>query len=185
MDNLQDNKKSPGVNGSSFDSFLEWLDQDPDIAAYKYGGIRRRLINFFARHRYSDPEYLADETIDRVIRKISEIPDSYSGDPAVYFYGVARLVHFEHLKKRPDAVALRPDVDEVSNETEIRLDCMQRCLENLSPENRELITLFYQEGKDRKHLAVELGISPTSLRVRMYRTKKALRTCIEECMKEK
>jgi hypothetical protein len=44
-------------------------------------------------------EELADEVINRVSKKLPQIVDIYVGDPALYFYGVARKVHREYLRK--------------------------------------------------------------------------------------
>ena len=55
---------------------LAWLDSDRERAGQKYEEIRCGLIKIFVCQGCTDPEGLADETINRVIRKIPEIvPD--------------------------------------------------------------------------------------------------------------
>jgi hypothetical protein len=74
----------------SFDSLLAWLDPDREQSARKYESIRRTLIKIFTWRNVSDAEDLADETINRVAQRVNEVKPYYSGDPALYFYGVAK-----------------------------------------------------------------------------------------------
>jgi hypothetical protein len=76
----------------SFDALLAWLGSEPEEAGRKYEAIRLRLIRIFACRGCYEPEDLADETINRVSKKLKEIESTFSGDPARYFYGVANKV---------------------------------------------------------------------------------------------
>ena len=170
--------------------FLRWIDPDRARAAYKYEEIRRSLISIFkCRGCAIAAEELADVTIDRVICKTSEIADSYDGDAARYCYRVSRHVYLEYLRKRPIPVSPIPAIAEESSRVDVRFDCLDRCLESLSPASREIITLYYQEAKGsrldaRKHLADEMAIPMNALRVRIHRIRSALSECVKECMKE-
>ena len=53
-----------------FDELLEWLDPDREKAGRRYEAIRAGLIRMYVARGVSDAEYYADETIDRVARKI-------------------------------------------------------------------------------------------------------------------
>lgn len=169
---------------------LEWLDPDRERAGYRYEEIRRKLMKIFTLRGCPNAEDLADVTIDRVIRKISEISHSYSGDPALFFYGVAQHVYSEHLKQKSIPASPISDVAEASNRIDVHFECLDRCLEHLSPASRDLITLYYQEEKGRnkvdarKRLAHELGISVNVLRIRIHRIRNALMECMMQCMKE-
>ena len=81
-----------------FDALLVWLDPDRELAACKYEEIRSRLIRIFKSRGSPVAEDLADETFDRVARKLDEIAGSFSGDPALYFYGVGHRHHFLLLR---------------------------------------------------------------------------------------
>src|SRR5689334_18303278 len=85
----------------AFDTLLGWLHNDRDEAGKKYEVIRVRLIRIFTCRGCSEPEDLADETINRVTAKISEVAQNYHGDPALYFYGVAKKVHLEYSRRHP------------------------------------------------------------------------------------
>src|ERR1044072_1825635 len=75
-----------------FDALLEWLDPDREKAGQRYEVIRAGLIRIFVSKGVSDAEYYTDEAIDRVTKRLSEIKADYVGDPARYFYGVARII---------------------------------------------------------------------------------------------
>ncbi len=82
-----------------FDALLSWLDPDRERAGEKYETIRQGLIKMFSWKRASDPEGLADETINRVTRKVAAIREGYVGDPRLYFYGVAKRVLLEEVRR--------------------------------------------------------------------------------------
>ena len=69
----------------SFDALLNWLDPRREEAGQKYEDIRLRLIKIFTCRGCLEPEDLADETINRVSKKLPDIQDSYEGDPTRYF----------------------------------------------------------------------------------------------------
>jgi dihydroneopterin aldolase len=66
-------KKNWELSQETFDALLAWLDSDRDQAAMKYEKIRRALIKIFTGRACVEPEDLADETINRVARKLKEI----------------------------------------------------------------------------------------------------------------
>ena len=177
------------LNQEGFDGLLRWLDSDRDLAGEKYENIRRKLIKI-SLHRgctLAAAEELADESINRVIRKVPEIADSYVGDPALYFCRVAHNVFLEHVKKRPDPKAL-PHSDPPEG-VERNYACLERCMEHLVLENRELVLQYYQqEGKakidQRKELAGRLGVGVNTLRMRVFRIKESLAECVVECVRQ-
>src|SRR5262245_37324305 len=99
-------RKENSLTDKNFSRLLIWLNADYEVAGEVYEQIRRKLIKIF-RHRGSRiPEELADATIDRVSRKVQEIADTYEGDPATYFYGVAQNIYLESLKREPKVAPL-------------------------------------------------------------------------------
>ena len=178
-------KKEWNLTQESFEKFLHWLDPNPDEAGKKYEDIRRRLIKIFACRGCTCPEDLSDETINRVIHKIQEIADSYSGNRALYFYGVANYVHHEHVRKRP----VLPAPVELGRHSrrEEEFECLDQCIEGLLPRSKALVMRYYQEEKQakidsRKQLAIKLGIPMNALRIRAYRIRMNLQTCMFECL---
>jgi DNA-directed RNA polymerase specialized sigma24 family protein len=173
---------------TAFDQLLNWLDQDRDLAGRKYEEVRRRLIEIFTSRGCQDAEELADETINRVTSKLARISGEYVGDPARYFYGVAQKIHLESLRRKP-APVITAEADEPERD-ELEYECLKRCIENISPESRDLILQYYRAEKrekisHRKALAEKKGIKPNALRVRVKRIKSILHQCIEDCLKRK
>jgi RNA polymerase sigma factor (sigma-70 family) len=180
------------MKATEFDNLLNWLDSAPERAARKYEEIRQSLIKIFIWRGYPDAEGLADETIERVTRRVAEIAPMYSGDPAQYFYGVAKRVMMEPHRRRdisldhavPDEVASQEAGQE---DQELHHQCLEMCLQALSPGDRKLIINYYEaSGRDkvesRKRLALERGMKINELRVYVYRIRLKLRKCFEQCI---
>jgi DNA-directed RNA polymerase specialized sigma24 family protein len=180
-------KREHLLSQEAFDTLLGWLGPDRDSAGKKYEEIRIKLIRIFARRGCTVAEELADETMDRVCQKAQRIVESYIGDPALYFYGVAQKVYLEYVRKRPTPTPI-PALDS-PEEKERRYECLERCMEQLDQPSRELILQYYQHEKKakidhRKDLADRLGIALNTLRMRAYRIKAALQECVRECVNE-
>ncbi len=178
-------KKNWVLTRESFDALLAWLDSDREVAGQSYEQIRRRLIKLFTCRGCGEPEDLSDETINRVTKKLPEIEKEFSGDKIRYFYGVANKVHLEYLRRKtvPDIrVALTTD-----DEPHPEMECLDKCLAELTTENQSLLIEYYQEDKrakinHRKHLAERMGIAANALRIRAYRMRAAVEICVRECL---
>jgi DNA-directed RNA polymerase specialized sigma24 family protein len=171
----------------SFDALLAWLDPERDEAGRKYEGIRLRLIKIFVCRGCYEPEDLADETINRVSKKLKEIESTYSGEPARYFYGVANKVHLEYIRRKP--VPIPPTPPDPADDIEKQFACLERCMQDLTPNNRVLVLQYYQEEKrakidHRKKLADQLGIALNALRIRACRIRASLQQCVQTCVNE-
>lgn len=179
-----------------FDMLLAWLNTDREQAGKKYEHIRQSLIQIFIWRGCHEAEDLADTTINRVVRRLPQIIETYVGDPALYFFGVAKKVALEcrkyEAKQAPLPVLSQSDDDhrerkEAEANLERRHKCMDRCLQELSDVNRDMITRYYQRERQskvdsRKALAQQLGITALNLRVRAHRVRNLLFKCIRECL---
>ena len=176
---------------AAFDGFLATLDRDREKAGEKYEYIRLKLLKYFQWCGSDVPDIDADETINRVTRKIYEGEDVYN--LTGYIFGVAKLVHAESLKRRNRMRALDEGsfIEMPSTGVEIEAanyhECLERCLGRLSDEDREVITEYYRYKKFekincRKRLAARLGISLNTLRVKMHRQRMNLEACVEKCL---
>ena len=173
------------LSQEAFDALLDWLDPDREQAGIKYEEIRRRLIKIFTGRGCVDPEDLADETINRVTKRLNEIEKDFEGDRTRYFFGVANKVYLEYLRRKQPPAPPLLSVD--GNHIEQELVCLENCIEKLSPENRDLLLQYYgAEGsarsEKRKALAQSLGIGPNALRIRAFRIRLALQECVEKCV---
>jgi len=170
---------------TDFDRLLLWLDPNPERAGELYEKIRWRLIAILASRGCPVPEELADETIDRVARRVSDIEATYVGDKSLYFLGVMNNVYHEYLKRpRLSEIALPPVDSMVKEQTYL---CLDKCIEKLTPHAREIIEQYYAADKRakinlRKRIAVALGISNSNLRLRALRIRAKLQVCIERCV---
>ena len=173
------------LSQEAFDALLAWLDSDREQAALKYEKIRRGLIKIFTGRGCVEPEDLADETINRVTSKLKEIEKEFHGDRTRYFFGVANKVHLEHLRKKLPQAMPPPAND--PDRIELEYNCLERCIERLSKDNRDLLLRYHgSDGRTdtdhRRALAEELGIAPNALRIRVYRIRMTLKECVEKCI---
>jgi RNA polymerase sigma factor (sigma-70 family) len=175
------------LSQEAFDKLLAWLDPDREEAGRKYEVIRSRLIKIFICRGCREAEELADETFNRVMSKIETISESYTGDPALFFYGVARNIYLEHLKRERVRPAGLPPQREPGEDLERMHDCLDQCLRRLGPDRRELIVHYYDGEKGvriegRRLLAERLGLAVNALRIRAHRIRAELQKCVEGCL---
>jgi DNA-directed RNA polymerase specialized sigma24 family protein len=175
------------MSPESFEALLCWLDPNREQAGIKYEQIRSGLISFFTGRGHCGAEDLADETINRVISRLHEVSAQVTGEPSRYFYGVARKIQLEYLRRKIPNVRQELAVD--SDQLELEYRCLEECMGKLSPENRALVLRYYEaDGREkiekRKILADELGIAPNALRIRAYRIRAALQKCLEKCVED-
>jgi RNA polymerase sigma factor (sigma-70 family) len=204
MDALPSLKKEWSLTQEAFDGLLSCLDSEPEQAAQKYESIRESLITFFECRGSHSPEDLADETINRVARRIVEGKQIYTTNPASYFYGVARNILKEQWTA-PDNYSFQIDALHSTRELSVdaseilereqdrrllerRLECLQACLEALTLKNRDLINQYYQgessiKVRNRKELAEKLGMSLNALRNKALRIREKLEHCVRDCLK--
>jgi DNA-directed RNA polymerase specialized sigma24 family protein len=188
--------KPSGLTRESFDLLLAQLGPDRERAGELYEGIRRRLIRLFEWRGCACPEDLADETFNRVARKLAEGVELHSADPYSYFCGVAHL-RFKEVSRSaarerraldahgdlllPTALPVVPDEEPGDR----RLDCLRKCLATLQADQRELVLKYHQgEGniRNRKALSQELGIPMNALRIRVHRVRRRLEACLDDCL---
>lgn len=178
-------RKSHPLSSEDFDRLLDWLDPERDCAGEIYERIRWRLIAILASRGCLIPEELADETIDRVARRVGEIASTFVGEKAVYFLGVANNVHHEYLKRPAITPPLEPGEDVETKER--THNCLDKCLAKLSTSSRTMIERYYAADKQakidlRRRIAEELGVSLNTLRLRALRIREKLQECIETCL---
>lgn len=176
----------------AFDRLLVALGGDRDSAAQKYLEIRTNLMRFFEWRGCSFPEDHADETINRIAKRVAEGEEilNYSG----YAMGVARLLLLEINKGRQREQQALAEIGTSSevyeaepDDSETRLVCLRSCLQTLSADNRELIVEYYQGEKgekiqNRKKLMDRFGIPVNTLRMRALRLRERLQSCVETCV---
>lgn len=185
--------RSSALTPDAFEKLLGALAADRETAGHRYETVRTGLVRFFEWRGCGEAERLADETIDRVCRKL-EAGQAFDGGGA-YFHAVAQNVLREHFKsqRRRDRLWRRiaPPADDsawehpllAASESE-RLACLDRSLWELPEDERELLRQYY-EGAGHQQLAQRLGISAGNLRIRVFRLRQALKIAVERCLEMK
>jgi DNA-directed RNA polymerase specialized sigma24 family protein len=188
----------------AFRNFLQWLDEGVDSGGERYLDMRRRLALYFDRKNCLCPDDLADETLNRVARKLEEKGSITDLSPAHYCYVAARFVFLEYLRGgQPAQTAFEeplhsavlpglsgsPGKDSENQAREKLHQCLERCLDQLPEKDRELILEYYRgeqrtkiEGRYR--LAKRLGLSMNALSIRACRIRDKLEVCIRGCCRE-
>jgi hypothetical protein len=146
--------KDVGLTQEMFEQLLAWLDEDRDRAGKKYEEIRLQLIT------------------------------TYVGDPALYFYGVAKMIYLEYVRSKP--APLPDSLPQSGKDSELMHECLEQCIDKLSPTNRELILAYYGQGQaneaERGKMAARMGLELNALWVRVHRIREKLRGCVIECL---
>ncbi len=197
-------KKDWTVTSHAFQGLLDWLDEGKDSGGERYLEMRQRLVSYFDRKNCSTPDDLADETLNRVARRLEEEGTIESECPEKYCYIVARFVFLEYLRSAPrhnvplddsrkqsaPDYAAEIESDEAKLLKERMLQCLDHCTKKLDPARRETIMRYYK-GKERvkienrRALAQELGITVNALSIRACRIRNKLESCVRQCLNTK
>jgi RNA polymerase sigma factor (sigma-70 family) len=191
------------MTAEAFEGLLARLDSDRERAGGRYENLRRKLVKYFECRGCLAAEDYADETINRVARRMSEGKHIWTADPASYCYGVARNVLREYWIS-PDrelaALECLPPVAHPSSRTDDlfwsesekymldqQMDALDHCMNELPAESRELLIEYYkgergERIRNRKLLARRLGIPPNALRIRVHRIREKLERCVNESL---
>lgn len=190
-----------GLTPLAFSRLLQWLDDGVDSQGETYLAMRRRLVAYFERRNRLSADELADETLTRVSKTLEKTGAIAVTPPARYCYVVARFVLLEDLRRdhrhvpldeerhqgrSPADLPSSPGVDEQLALQEQRYECFERCLQELRPEQRELVIEYYRDSlrqkiDRRRELAASLGITANALAIRACRIRATLEACVETC----
>jgi DNA-directed RNA polymerase specialized sigma24 family protein len=182
---------------AAFRRFLDWLNEGHDSKGERYLEMRQRLVRYFDHKQCVAADDLADETLNRVMRRLEEEGTITDATPAHYCYIVAKFVFLEHLRLvRPEgnsddsdfdsaaiAVSSSPPPDQTAQKM---LDCLDLCLQNLAAGERDLILEYYrgEQGEKiqrRRELAEKLELSTNALSIRACRIRDRLEQCVGRC----
>jgi DNA-directed RNA polymerase specialized sigma24 family protein len=169
------------------DALLAALGSGSGQVGERYVKLRDKLVDFFLWNRSNRPQEDADETMDRLARRIAE--GERVVNLASYAQKIARLVLLEsNARSRREAavsqfsVTLAPDPSQEEGDEKM-LDRLEPCLRKLQAESRALIVEYYS-GKGaalietRRQMALRLGVTANTLRNRALRVRRELEECI-------
>jgi len=192
-------KKNRNLEADAFKRLLAWLDCGVNSEGKQYVEMRQRLVTYFDRKNCLSPDDLADETLNRVARRLQEEGFISAEKPARYCYIVARFVFMESLREGERERSLQSELvrqwhptsgAEADDTREKMLACMQECIQKLGAAKRELILGYYtgkerQKIENRKRLASSLGLTTNALSIRACRIRDELEACVREYMRTK
>jgi len=168
-----------------FNDLLSWLDPQPAIAAQKYKTIHTSLVRIFVSRGFSNPEHLADLTIDRVIKILPQRRENFVGEKARLFYSVARYIMLEEDDQHevPLAEDVLPSPAHITVTSE-EYECLCHCLKELTPGEIAFLHDYHvYDGEGRlkienhESMKEELDLEGSSMRVKANRIRARLREC--------
>lgn len=199
-----ESKKNWTITSSAFQRLLDWLDEGVNSDGRIYLEMRQRLVAYFDRKNCLAPDDLADETLNRVARRLEEEGTIESETPAKYCYITARFVFMESLRGKAKASVPLDDVlrhrqanslaasESEKEEKEIKekmLVCLEQCTGKLEAASRDIIISYYYGAErikieNRRSLAEKLGITTNALTIRACRIRDKLEICVGNCVGE-
>ncbi len=186
------------ISENAFAALLKWLDIDNKTDGECYLEIHERLVSYFDRKNCQNPDELADETLNRVARRLEEEGKLESETPARYCYITAKFVFLENLRSKDKQ---NISIDETTENklfsktfddktvNEKRLNCLELCTENLEFVNREIIFGYYYgeeriKIENRRKLAKKFELSVNALSIRACRIRERLQVCVVKCVEK-
>ncbi len=192
MERLSEENQSGSweLTQAAFARLLTWLDDGHDSGGERYLEMRRRLHAWFDRKSCLHPEALADETLNRVARRLAQVGAITDAAPAQYCYITANYVWRESLRQPQFTTLPESEMAEAVADTtvrEARFDCLESCLARLTAAERELVLRYYTGAErakiaQRQSLAVELGVTANALSLRVFRLRARLESCVKDCL---
>ena len=172
----------------ALEGLLARLAPDRDAAAGEYGRLHRGLVAFFESHGSLEPGGDADETLDRLARKLRE--GHVIRDVPAYVHGLARNVLREawrRARREEGAREVLRSLPPPPSPDGWLWDCFDRCLAELEPERAELLVAYYSAARIsnrawRVEMAASRGLSLNALRIRVFRAREALRERLALCL---
>ncbi len=178
-----------------FDGLLALFSQDRDEAGVIYEDIRSSLLRYFESRDCREADMLADETLFRVATKAHTFDPTRHTRPSSFVFGFASKILLEYSRD-PQKLRITYDrwvqsalgvaSEEESEDEAAGMECLRKCLGEMSAEDRELMIAYYGKEKQekiasRKLMAEKLGIKMETLHMRVHRLRGVLKKCMKRC----
>jgi RNA polymerase sigma-70 factor (ECF subfamily) len=156
-------------------------------------GDRLAMQVLFARHhvrvyrfvlRLVKNEALAEDLISEVFLDVWRQAERFEGRSAAgtWLLSIARFKALSELRRRPElmlddttlSIVDPADDPEVSTVKADRNEVLQRCLQKLSAEHREVIDLVYYHEMSVEQVAEIVGIPPNTVKTRVFHARRRL-----------
>ena len=189
------------LDAPAFHQLLTYLDEGSGSEGQRYLQMRVRLVAYFDRKNCLNPDELADQTLNRVARRLQEEGQIQGETAAKYCYTVARYVFHEYLRRSKKEVLASSELSRRAssmNATDVPRDdpgseellkCLESCISELDVPSQKIISQYYignagAKIAHRRRLAEELGISQNALSIRACRIREKLETCVKQCAED-
>lgn len=148
----------------------------------KYGQQVYNLIVRIVKSE-ADAEELTEDTFMKCFEKLSSFNEKSSFSTWLYRIAYNTAISFTRKKELEVNVydeniwniLSDTEVDDtMDNESEENILKLQKALTQLSPNERALITLFYEQGKSIQDIQQILNVKESFIKVKLYRTRKKL-----------
>ena len=165
------------------------LDGNREEYAWFVKTYSQQVLDFTSRMvpDAEDAKELAQDAFVKAFRGLG----SFTGQSSFYTW-ICRIAYHEslnHLKRKRlyltdiDNVAQQEDAlddDELSTGREARILLMEEVIEDLPPDERMLIHLYYYEDRPLRDIAYMMDAEPNALAQRLHRIRKKLLRMIKE-----
>jgi len=180
------------VQSADFQALLFALHAEESKAAEEYRRLHERLVRLFTLNRVADPHALADEAMDRLARRISELGDRIES-PSAFLSGIARHLLQEEERRRTRERQMANEwtsqrVVQSATDEEF-MESVDECLTRMKSDQQELLRDYYREtGREKiehhRQLAAERGLTLNALRNRLMRARRELDDCVRKRLRD-
>jgi RNA polymerase sigma-70 factor, ECF subfamily len=154
-----------------------------------FARYRLRVFRFVARMVRNDA--VAEELNSDVFLEIWRQAGTFEGRAAVstWIFSIARFKALNALARRPEAeldeekaeaIEDESDDPEVTLAKKDKAAVLRACLQELSAEHREIVTLVYYQQKSVEEVAGIVGIPEATVKTRMFYARKRLSELLRE-----
>ena len=140
-----------------------------------YRELGPALLGYFRRQPAlaSNAEDLLQDTFVRALKRSARLPPPVS--PRAYFFGIARHVGIDALRRLRPVEELAPDTPAAVKLEDDRLEPMRRAIAQLSGTQREALLLKLQQDLSYEEIAEVLAIPVGTVRSRLHYAVRQLR----------
>jgi RNA polymerase sigma-70 factor (ECF subfamily) len=146
------------------------------------------LLRYFKRRAGSEADDLLQRTLVSCLESVMRLRDEATF--RTYLFTIARHELYRFYRRRAARMAqlTLDDYDPPAQGASAEADLLQRereralkqALTRCSEAERELLRLFYESNLDSRTLSLRLGIEPSSVRARLYRSRAELRRALTD-----